>query len=133
MGVFASIGTVLTAAGIYGVIAYLGARRTREFGILALGADAGRLIRLVLGHGGRLVALGLIIGGAGALGLTRLLASAYGVTPTDARTFVSTATLLAFVALAACMVPAPVRREWIPLPRSDRLSSASWGSSVRPR
>ena len=108
LGVFAGIGTLLAAAGIYGVIAYLVTLRTREFGIrMALGADSGRVLRLVMRHGGVLVALGLVAGTVGALALTRFLSSVlYGVTATDARTFGAIAVLLAIVALAACAVPA---------------------------
>jgi predicted permease len=108
LGVFAAVGTLLAAAGIYGVIAYLVTQRSREFGIrMALGADSGRVIRLVMSRGGALVALGLAIGSGGALALTRFLTSVlYGVSATDPGTFGAMAVLLAAVALGACLVPA---------------------------
>jgi ABC-type antimicrobial peptide transport system permease subunit len=108
MAVFAGIGTLLAAAGIYGVVAYLVTLRTREFGIrLALGADAGRVLRLVLGHGGWLIALGLAAGTAGALALTQFLKSVlFGVSATDTVTFVGVGILLAGVAFGACVIPA---------------------------
>src|SRR6185436_6969437 len=74
LGLFAALGTLLAVAGIYGVIAYLVALRTREFGIrMALGADTGRVLRLVLQRGGLLIALGLALGIGGAALLTRVL------------------------------------------------------------
>ena len=108
LGLFAALGTVLAAAGIYGVIAYLVTLRTREFGIrMALGADAGSVLSLVMSRGAVLVALGLALGLAGAAGLTRFLKGVlYGVTPTDPATFGAMAALLAAVALSACLIPA---------------------------
>jgi predicted permease len=108
LGLFAALGTLLAAAGIYGVIAYLVTLRTQEFGIrMALGADAGRVLRLVMGRGGLLVSLGLAIGLGGAAALTRFLKTVlYGVTPTDPLTFGAMALLLAAAALSACLVPA---------------------------
>src|SRR5262249_33439518 len=86
---FAAIGTVLAAAGIYSVIAHLVALRTREFGIrMALGADAGRVVGLVLGRGASLAVLGLVVGTAAAVAATRLLGTIlYEVKPTDPLTF----------------------------------------------
>ena len=108
VGLFAAMGTLLAAAGIYGVIAYLVALRTREFGIrMALGADAGRVLRLVLRRGALLTALGLAAGIGGAALLTRVLRGVlYGVSPADWRTFAAVAALLAVVSLAACLAPA---------------------------
>jgi putative ABC transport system permease protein len=108
LGIFATMATLLAAAGIYGVVAYLVTLRTREFGIrIALGADKSRVLGLVLGHGGNLVAAGIAMGAAGALALTRLLTSVlYGVTTTDLSTFIATAIVLSAVALGACVVPA---------------------------
>jgi putative ABC transport system permease protein len=108
MGLFAGLALLLAVAGIYGVISYAVAGRTREFGIrLALGADRGRLLGLVLGHGAQLTMMGLVAGVAGAFALTRLLSSVLaGVTPTDATTFAAVSLLLAVVALVACLIPA---------------------------
>jgi predicted permease len=105
---FAAIGALLAVAGIYGVVAYLVALRTREFGIrMALGADSGRVLGMVMRRGALVVALGLLLGIAGAAMLTRLLGSIlYGVTATDPLTFLAMAGLLALVALAACLIPA---------------------------
>jgi putative ABC transport system permease protein len=108
LGGFAAMGTLLAGAGIYGVIAYVVSLRTREFGIrMALGADAGSMLRMVMGRGGALVGLGLTVGAVGALALTRFLKSVlYGVTATDVGTFGMVAVLLAAVALGACVLPA---------------------------
>jgi putative ABC transport system permease protein len=108
VGLFAAIGTLLAIAGIYGVIAYLVTLRTREFGIrMALGADTGRMLRLVMARGAWLTALGLAIGIGGAAALTRVLRGVlYGVTATDSLTFGAAALLLGAVALGACLAPA---------------------------
>jgi predicted permease len=108
LGLFAALGTLLAVAGIYGVIAYLVALRTREFGIrMALGADAGRVVRMVMRRGAVLVALGLALGLGGAAMLTRVLRGVlYGVAPTDPATFGTMAAVLAAAALAACLAPA---------------------------
>jgi ABC-type antimicrobial peptide transport system permease subunit len=108
VGLFAAMGTLMAMAGISGVIACLVALRTQEFGIrMALGADAGRVLRLVMGRGAWLTALGLAVGIGGAAALTRVLRGVlYGVGPTDSATFGTMAAVLAAVALAACLVPA---------------------------
>jgi putative ABC transport system permease protein len=108
IGLFAGLALVLATAGIYGVISYATAARRKEFGIrLALGADGGRLLRLVLSQSGVLIGAGLAIGIAGALALARLLrAQLYGVAPTDPATFVVVGFVLACVAVAACLNPA---------------------------
>jgi predicted permease len=108
LGLFAGIGLILALIGIYGVVSYSAMQRTREIGIrLALGATAGDVLRLVVLQGMAPAIIGIIIGIAGAFGLTRLLASfLYGVTATDPITFVATAVLLSSVALVACLVPA---------------------------
>jgi putative ABC transport system permease protein len=108
LGLFGLLGALLAAAGIYGVVAYLVALRTREFGIrMALGADAGRVLRLVMRRGAVLAALGLAMGMGAAAALSRVLQGLlYGVTATDPVTFGAMALLLAVVALAACLVPA---------------------------
>ena len=94
--------------GLYGVVAYAVARRTHEIGVrVALGATRADVLRLVVGQGARLVALGLLIGVPAAFALTRLLrGSLYGVGAADPVTFVGTTTLLAAVALVASYVPA---------------------------
>ena len=107
MGVFAAAALMLAAVGIYGVMAYLVSQRTREIGIrLALGAEGGDILRLVVGSGARLIALGIAIGVAAAFALERLVASLlFGVTAADAASGVAVA-VLAGVALLACYVPA---------------------------
>ncbi len=99
---------LLAAVGIYGVLAYSVARRTSEFGIrLALGAQGYNILKLVIGQGMRLVAIGVVIGLAASFGLTRLIARLlYGVSATDPLTFGLIATLLIGVALLACYIPA---------------------------
>lgn len=108
MGVFGLLGAILAAAGIYGVIGYIVALRTREFGIrMALGSDPAGVLRLVQRQGVWMVMLGLAIGLAAAAALTRLLKGLlYGVAAMDPVTFSATAILLAAAALAACLAPA---------------------------
>jgi putative ABC transport system permease protein len=108
LGAFAVLALGLATVGIYGVMSYAVASRTREIGIrLALGAQRGGIFRLVMARGARLAALGILLGTGGALaatsGLEKLL---YGVTPTDTLTFASVAALLGLVALLACWLPA---------------------------
>jgi len=108
LALFAVVGLALTAIGLYGVMAYGVAQRTREFGIrLALGARPGEVLGLVLRGGLTLVAAGLIVGVvAGALA-TRLLGSAlYGVDPLDPPTFAGVSAMLVAVAAMASYVPA---------------------------
>jgi predicted permease len=108
LGIFAVVGALLAAAGIYSVIAYLVALRTREFGIrMALGASSDRVLALVMCRGAVIVAVGLALGIAGGAALTRVLRSLlYGVGANDPATFVTTAALLGSVALFACLIPA---------------------------
>jgi putative ABC transport system permease protein len=108
VGLFAATGTVLAIAGIYGVIAYLVALRTREFGIrMALGADSRGVMHLVMERGAAVVALGLALGISGALAVTRVLRGAlYEVAATDPATFATMAVVLGAVAMSACFVPA---------------------------
>jgi predicted permease len=107
-GLFAALALALATIGIYGVLAYNVAQRTREIGIrLALGADGNAVLRLVVGQGMRLAALGILLGVIGALALTRLMSGmVYGVSSTDPATFFAVAILLGFVAVAACYIPA---------------------------
>ncbi len=108
LGVFAGLALGLASIGIYGVISYLVGQRTQEIGVrLALGAKRVDVLRLVLGEGMKMAAVGLIVGLLAALGLTRLMAGLlFGVSATDPLTFALVAGLLAIVALAACYIPA---------------------------
>jgi putative ABC transport system permease protein len=108
LGVFAFVATTLAAIGIYGVMAYAVAQRTREIGIrMALGASPGKVLGLIGGRAAVLIALGLLLGLAGALGLSRLIASQlWGIQPTDPATFMGVSLLLIAVAVLACLVPA---------------------------
>jgi len=108
LGAFALVGLILAAVGIYGVMTLHVANRTREFGIrLAVGADPRAVVRLVLGEGAVLAALGVMLGIGGAILLTRWIASLlYEVSPTDPVVLVSLPLLLGGIALAACYMPA---------------------------
>jgi ABC-type antimicrobial peptide transport system permease subunit len=108
LGVFGAVALVLAGLGVYGVISYSVAQRTREMGIrAALGASKPRLLRLVLNRGAWLTAAGLAIGIAGALALTRLLGNLlYDVSPRDPATMTAVAVMLAVVAGLASYVPA---------------------------
>jgi ABC-type antimicrobial peptide transport system permease subunit len=103
-----TVALVLAAMGIYAVMAYVVSQRTREIGVrLALGAQAGDVLKLVMNQGLLLAALGLGFGLLGALAVTRLLTSfLYGVNPFDPGVFAGVAVLLAVVSLAACYMPA---------------------------
>ncbi|HEY6268971.1 MAG TPA: ABC transporter permease [Candidatus Acidoferrum sp.] len=105
---FGAVALFLATLGIYGVLAYLVARRTREIGIrVALGSSGGGILKLVLREGFQLVALGLVLGVVGAVFLQKAVASEiYGVRPLDPLVLASVMALLAIVALAACAVPA---------------------------
>jgi len=108
LAAFAGTGLVLAAIGIYGVISYTVARRTREFGVrIALGAEHRDILQLVLAQGTRLTVLGAVLGLAGAYAATRLISSLlYGVRAGDPLTFACVLVLLAGVALGACYVAA---------------------------
>ena len=98
----------LAGVGIYGVLAYSVARRIGEFGVrIALGARGVDILKLVIGQGMRLVAIGLVAGLAASFALTRLLSKLlFGVSATDPLTFGVSALILAAVALLACWLPA---------------------------
>ena len=108
LGSFAVLALLLTAVGIYGVISFAVTQRTHEIGVrMALGARRRTVVRMVVRHGMALALAGIALGLAGALALTRYLASLlYDVKPTDALTLISVAILLGLVALAACYLPA---------------------------
>jgi putative ABC transport system permease protein len=108
LSLFGAVALLLAAIGIYGVLAYSVAQQTREIGIrMALGANPGKVLRLVLGRGLRLAGAGTLIGVLAALMLTQLLNSLlFGVSATDPLTFAAVAGLLLLVALLACYVPA---------------------------
>jgi ABC-type antimicrobial peptide transport system permease subunit len=99
---------MLAAIGVSGVMAYTVAQRTREFGIrVAVGAQRGAIVQLVLKEGMLLTALGVAVGSAGSWGLVRSIQSMlFGIQPHDALTFISVPSLLAVVALLACWLPA---------------------------
>jgi len=107
LGLFAATALILSIIGIYGVMSYLVTQRTREFGIrLALGATRGDVVRSVLGHGARLIAIGTAIGVAVTAGLYRLFSSLlFEVTALDVSSAVAIL-LLVCVAVLACLVPA---------------------------
>jgi putative ABC transport system permease protein len=108
LSIFASLALTLAAVGIYGVMAYAVAQRTREIGVrLALGAQPRDVLGMVLLGGGKLTAFGIILGLVGALILNRFLRSQlYGVSAHDPLTYAAAAVLLSVVALVACYLPA---------------------------
>ncbi|HEX5727659.1 MAG TPA: ABC transporter permease [Longimicrobiaceae bacterium] len=108
LGGFALLALALASMGLYGVVAYAVARRTREIGVrIALGARTRDVLRLVVGQGARLAAAGVVLGLAGAWALTRLLSGLLlGFSPTDPVTFLGAPLLLAGVALLASWLPA---------------------------
>jgi predicted permease len=107
MGIFAILGLALAATGIYGVLSYLVAQRTREIGIrMALGATAGDVLRLILKQASLLILAGTAFGLAGAMAATRLIKTLlYGVSATDASIFIGAAVLLMLTALLATYIP----------------------------
>jgi putative ABC transport system permease protein len=105
---FAGLAVLLAGVGIYGVMAYAVSQRTREMGVrMALGAGQGNVLRMILSQGLRLAAIGVVLGLAASLGLTRLMTGLlFGVKPSDPETFVFVTAALLVVALAACWIPA---------------------------
>ena len=108
VAVFAGVALLLTAVGLYGVVAYSTSQRTREIGVrLAMGATGGDVLRLVVGGGVKLALIGIAIGLASAAALARLVeAMLFEVTPSDPASYAATALILLAVAVAACYVPA---------------------------
>jgi putative ABC transport system permease protein len=108
LSLLGAIALALAAVGLYGVLAYAVTQRQRELGVRrAVGASDRALLRLVLGSGFRLIAVGLVVGLAGALLTTRFLGGLlFQVSPTDPVTLGATATIVALVAFAACWLPA---------------------------
>jgi putative ABC transport system permease protein len=108
LGWFAAAALLLTAVGLYGVVAYATSQRTREIGLrVALGAGAKDVLALIIGQGLRPVIIGLVIGVPGALLLARFLrAQLYEVSPADPVTLLGTSVVLVVVALVACWLPA---------------------------
>jgi putative ABC transport system permease protein len=116
MGTLAALGLLLSAVGLYGVMAYSVGQRTGEIGLrMALGARPRDVLRLVIGQGASLIAVGLALGVAGAFALARLLSSTlHEVDPADPGTFAAVALVLGGVALLAC---------WLPARRATRISA----------
>jgi putative ABC transport system permease protein len=108
MGIFAALALLLSAIGIFGVIAYMVSRRSLEIGIrMALGAQRRDVLRIVLGHGMILAIAGIAIGLVGALAATRALRSMlFEISPSDPWTLAAAAILFTAVAVAACYIPA---------------------------
>ena len=108
LGAFAGLALVLSALGIYSVLSYTVAQRTREIGVrIALGAQRGNVLRLVVGSGVRLAILGIAVGIAVGLALTQLMTDLlYGVRATDPVTFGVVTVILGAVSLLACCIPA---------------------------
>ncbi len=108
LGIFSSIGLVLVTIGVYSVLAYTAARRTHEIGIrMALGAERGDVLKLVINMGLRLVILGVAIGLAASLGVSHVIATQlWGVSPYDPATLITVPLLLLVTGLVACWIPA---------------------------
>jgi putative ABC transport system permease protein len=108
IGFFGIVALLLATAGVFGVMAYSVSRRTREIGVrVALGAGSADVLRMILGQGLRTIFIGVAIGIAGSLALTRTVESLlFGVTATDPLTFAAVTLLLVSAALLACFIPA---------------------------
>jgi putative ABC transport system permease protein len=108
LGLFAGVALLLAAVGIFGLMSYAVTERTREIGVrMAMGAESHNVLTLVIGQGMTLAGVGIGVGLAGALAMTRVIEKLlFGVTATDPLTFAIIASSLAVVALAACYLPA---------------------------
>jgi predicted permease len=108
LGIFAALALVLAAIGIYGVTSYSVAQRSKEIGIrIAMGAQPGDVLRLIIGFGARLAFVGVVIGVIAALALTQLMKTMlFGVTATDPVTMAAVSITLIAVTLLACYIPA---------------------------
>ena len=108
VGTFACIAAALAAVGIYGMLSFAVAQRTHEIGVrVALGAQRGQVVRLVMRRGMLLTGFGIALGTAGALALTRVFSSMlFGLTALDPSTYVGVAAFFTAVALAAAYLPA---------------------------
>jgi ABC-type antimicrobial peptide transport system permease subunit len=108
LAAFAAMALLLAAAGIYGVMSYMVGQRTQEMGVrMALGAQPADVLRLVIAQGAKLAFIGVLIGLLVSLGVTHLMSKLlFGVSTKDPFTLSAVALLLAFVALAACYIPA---------------------------
>jgi predicted permease len=117
LGIFAAVALLLTAIGIYGVMAYSFSQRTHEIGIrIALGAQRMDIFRMAVGEGMRLVVIGLVVGLVGAAALTRFVRiMLFGVSPSDPVTFGAISAALAAVAFLACYIPARRATRVVPL------------------
>jgi ABC-type antimicrobial peptide transport system permease subunit len=118
MGIFAASALLLALVGIYGVMSYSVAQRTREIGIrMALGADRRQILRMIAGNGMLLIGVGLALGATAAIPLARLIANMlYNVQPGDPLAFLAASAALALVAFLACVAPAA---------RATRIAPAS--------
>jgi len=110
LGIFSGLALLLSVLGIYAMMAYAVVQRTREIGVrMALGAQAGGVIRLVVRQGMRLALLGVAIGVPAALALAQVISTQlYSVKPIDVPTYFATSAVLSFAALMACWMPARV-------------------------
>ena len=108
LGIFAGLALLLASIGIYGVISYSVTQRTHELGLrVALGAQRGDVLRLVIGQGMKMALIGIVIGLIGAFAITRVMRSfLFGVSATDPLTFIGVSLLLTIIALLACYIPA---------------------------
>jgi ABC-type antimicrobial peptide transport system permease subunit len=108
VGAFAALALLLSVIGLYGVVAYSVGQRTREIGLrVAMGAERGTVYRLILGEAGRLIAFGVLLGGAAAIASARLMQTLlFGTTPWDMPTLAIVGAVLAAAAMLASYLPA---------------------------
>ena len=108
LGIFSAVAVALAVVGIYGLLAYAGVQRAREIGVrMALGATRLQILRLLLGQGMRLTAVGIALGVLGAAAVTRYLETMlFGLTPLDPITFIAVSAIFAAIATFAAVVPA---------------------------